>query len=57
MRSMECHTISSGEVHQWALGWLVQAKLLKDHGWLCKAVVVGSVVLRAAARSIQGLNS
>jgi hypothetical protein len=52
MRSMKCHTISSGEVHQWALGWLVQAKLLKDHGWLCKAVVVGSVVLRAAARSI-----
>jgi hypothetical protein len=52
MRSTECHTISSGEVHQWSLGWLVQAKLLKDHGWLCTAAVVGSVVLRAAARSI-----
>jgi hypothetical protein len=28
----------------------MQAKLLKDHGWLCTAVVVWSVVLRAAAR-------
>jgi hypothetical protein len=30
----------------------VQAKLLKDHGPLCTAVVVLSIVLRAAARSI-----
>jgi hypothetical protein len=29
---------------------LLQAKLLKDHGWKCTAVVVWSVVLRAAAR-------
>jgi putative transposase len=29
---------------------LVQARLLKDHGWLCKATVVWNIVLRAAAR-------
>ena len=52
MRSTDCHTISSGEVHQWAVNSLMQAKLVKDHGWLCTAVVVASVVLRAAARSI-----
>jgi hypothetical protein len=51
MRSTDSHTITSGEVHQWALSGFVQAKLLKDHGWLCKAVVVWNVVLRAAARS------
>jgi hypothetical protein len=39
-------------VHSWALNWLVQARLLKDHGWLCTATVVLSVVLRAAARCI-----
>jgi hypothetical protein len=52
MRSTECHTISGGEVHQWAVNSVVQAKLVKDHGWLCKATVVASIVLRAAARSI-----
>jgi hypothetical protein len=52
MRSKASHTISSQEVHQWTLNWLVQAKLLKDHGWLCTAVVVWNIVLRAAARSI-----
>jgi hypothetical protein len=34
------------------LQWLLQAKLLKDHGWLCTALVVWNFVLRAAARSI-----
>jgi len=29
---------------------LLQARLLKDHGWLCKASVVWNIVLRAAAR-------
>jgi hypothetical protein len=52
MRSRHSHSISSGEVHQWVLDWLLQAKLLKDHGWLCTAAVVWSIVLRAAARSI-----
>jgi hypothetical protein len=34
------------------LQWLLDAKLLADHGWLCTAAVVWSVVLRAAARMI-----
>jgi Transposase DDE domain len=52
MRSRNSHTISSREVSTWGLDWLHQAKLRKDHGWLCKATVVWSVVLRAAARMI-----
>lgn len=52
MRSKKSHIISSRQVHEWALDWLLEAKLLTDHGWLCTAVVVWNVVLRAAARSI-----
>src|SRR5438876_1181059 len=52
MRSTASHSINSSQVHQWTLDGLVQAKLLKDHGWLCKAVVVLNIALRAAARSI-----
>jgi hypothetical protein len=52
MRSGACHTISSREVHAWALNWLQEVKLLADHGWLCTAAVVWSIVLRAAARRI-----
>jgi hypothetical protein len=52
MRSRTCCSIRSGEVHAWALSWLVQAKLVKDHGWKCTVQVVLNVVLRAAARSI-----
>jgi len=52
MRSRACCSIQSGEVHTWALDWLVQAKLVADHGWKCTAAVVLNVVLRAAARSI-----
>ncbi len=51
MRSGTNHTISSREVYQWAVDWLVEAKLITDHGWLCTAAVVWSVVLRAAART------
>ena len=51
MRSRTSHSISSREVHQWTVNWLVQARLLKDHGWLCKATVVWNIVLRAAART------
>lgn len=51
MRSRKSHSISSREVHQWTLNWLMQARLLKDHGWLCKASVVWNIVLRAAART------
>lgn len=50
MRSRTSHTISSSEVHGWALKWLLAADLLKDHGWLCTASVVWNVVLRAAGR-------
>jgi hypothetical protein len=44
------NSIASTQVHQWACQRLRDAKLLKDHGPLCTAVVVWSVVLRAAAR-------
>lgn len=52
MRSRSCFSIESGEVHSWALEWLMQAKLVRDHGWKCTTVVVLNVLLRAAARSI-----
>ena len=50
MRSRTSHSISSHEVHECAIQGLLQSKLLKDHGWLCSAVVVWNVLLRAAAR-------
>lgn len=50
MRSNKSHTISSREVATWTLDWLLQAKLLKDHGWLCTATVVWGIVVRAATR-------
>jgi DDE family transposase len=52
MRSRTCCSIRSGEVHAWALSWLLQAKLVKDHGWKCTATIVLNILLRAAARSI-----
>lgn len=52
MRSRTNCTITSGQVYSWALKSLLQAKLAKDHGWLCTAPVVMAIVLRAAARSI-----
>ena len=52
MRSRTNCIISSGQVYSWTLQSLLQAKLLKDHGWLCTATVVLGIVLRAAARSI-----
>lgn len=51
MRSRISFNICSFEVHSWALKWLLEARLLKDHGWLCTAGVVLNIVLRAAARS------
>ena len=51
MRSRKDYKLRSSEVHQWALSRLLEAKLAKDHGWLCTAVMVLHVVLRAAARS------
>ena len=52
MRSRMSHTITASRVHQWALEWLLQAKLLQDHGWRCTAQVTWSVLLRAAARMV-----
>jgi hypothetical protein len=52
MRSGTNCTINSGQVYSWTLESLLQAKLVKDHGWLCTASVVLGVVLRAAGRSI-----
>jgi hypothetical protein len=52
MRSRKNSIVSRTEVHQWALQWLLEARLLKDHGWLCTAAVVWNVVLRASARMI-----
>jgi hypothetical protein len=52
MRSGTNYTITSGQVHAWSLGWLLQSKLVKDHGWKCTTAVLVSIVLRAAARSI-----
>jgi len=51
MRSRKDYKLQSSEVHQWALSRLLEAKLAKDHGWLCTAVMILNVVLRAAARS------
>lgn len=50
MRSESGHTITSREVHRWALSWLMDSMRLKDHGWKCTAVVVWNIVLRSAAR-------
>lgn len=52
MRSQTSYTITSGEVYSWAQELLLQAKLVKDHGWRCTAPVVLAIVLRAAARLI-----
>ena len=52
MRSRMNSSVTSAKVHRWALQWLLDARLLKDHGPLCTAVVVWNVVLRAAARMI-----
>lgn len=52
MRSGTNCSITSSEVYSWTRECLLQAKLAKDHGWLCTATVVLAIVLRAAARSI-----
>ena len=40
MRSRTNCIINSGQVHSWSLGLLVDAKLVKDHGWKCTAAIV-----------------
>ena len=50
MRSQASCSISATEVYSWALRWLTQAKLVKDHGPKCTATMLLTIVLRAAAR-------
>ncbi len=52
MRSGTNCIINCGQVHSWSLGLLLDAKLVKDHGWKCTAAIVLGITLRAAARSI-----
>jgi hypothetical protein len=52
MRSRTNCTINSGQVLSWSLGLLLDARLVKDHGWKCTAAIVLSITLRAAARCI-----
>lgn len=51
MHSTKGCSITSGEVHGWALESLLQANLAKDDGWRCTAAVLLNIVVRAAARS------
>ena len=44
--------VNSSQTRQWALEWLLQADLLKARGRVCTAVVVWSIVLRAASRMV-----
>jgi len=52
MRSARHSSVSASQVHQWALQWLLESRLLKENK-LCRActvAVVWSLLLRAAAR-------
>jgi hypothetical protein len=50
MRSSQDAHLSSPQVHRWALQWLLDARLLRDHGPVCTAAAVWNVLLYAAAR-------
>lgn len=52
MRSRMDSSVSSTEVHQWALQQLLDAKLLKNRGRVCTPSMVWNIMLRAAARMI-----
>jgi hypothetical protein len=52
MRSGTNCIINSGQVHSWSLELLLNAKLVKDHGWKCSTAIVLGIALRAAARCI-----
>ncbi len=52
MRSRNRNTISSSEVHQWALSWLINSMQLKDRGPKCTATVVWNIVLRHRANDL-----
>ena len=44
--------VNSSQARQWALEWLLQADLLKARGRVCTPIVVWSIVLRAASRTV-----
>jgi hypothetical protein len=50
MRPFPEARLSGTQVHRWALQWLLDARLLRDHGPLCTAAAVCNVLLHAAAR-------
>jgi putative transposase len=50
MRRVKDTRLSCTQIHHWALRWLLDARLLRDHGPACTAVAVRNVLLRAAAR-------
>ena len=49
MRPSQDVRLSSSQIHRWALQWLLDARLLRDHGPVCTAVAIWNVLLRAAA--------
>src|SRR3989304_3429711 len=51
MRSGTNCIINSGQVHSLALGLLVDAKLVKDHGWKCAAAIGLGGGVRPAAQT------
>jgi hypothetical protein len=52
MRSRVQDTITSDQVHSWALAWLLPAKIVKDFGPKCQAETLLNVLLRAASQMI-----
>jgi Transposase DDE domain len=51
MRS-RMNDVTSAEVCQWAIAWLIDAELLSCRGRVCTPTVVWSLVLRAATRMV-----
>jgi hypothetical protein len=49
MRPFREARLSGTPVHRWALQWLLDARLLRDHGPLRTAAAVWNVLLHAAA--------
>jgi hypothetical protein len=50
MRPFPEARLSGTQIHRWALQWLLEARLLRDHGPLCTAVAVCNILLHAASR-------
>ena len=50
MRPFTEARLSGTQIHRWALPWLLEARLFRDHGPLGTAVAVCNILLHAAAR-------